>query len=73
MVQTYGVASAGKFDSHLDGDNVDEGRALLGSDSSHSGSISSFKKKDGNATLVSSISNLLNTIIGSGMSHFCLE
>ena len=61
MVQTYGVASAGKFDARLNGD-VDEARALLGSDST--GSLP--KKKDGNATLVSSISNLLNTIIGSG-------
>jgi hypothetical protein len=65
MVQTYGVASTGNFDSHLNGDNVDEGRALLGSNSSAYWIFA--KKKDGHATLVSSISNLLNTIIGSGM------
>lgn len=66
MVQTYGVASAGNSDFHLNSDNADEGRALLGSNSSRT----IFKKKDGHATLVSSISNLLNTIIGSGMSPF---
>jgi hypothetical protein len=65
MVQTYGVASTGNLDSDLNDDHVDEARALLGSNSSGVGAF--LKKKDGHATLVSSISNLLNTIIGSGM------
>lgn len=63
MVQTYGVALAANLDPLLNDADVDEARALLGPNPNADGSL---LKKDGHATLVSSMSNLLNTIIGSG-------
>ncbi|KIK08887.1 hypothetical protein K443DRAFT_671943 [Laccaria amethystina LaAM-08-1] len=65
MVQTYGVAEATDFDPSTGGD---EARALLGGDSA--GVRKAEGKADGHATIVSCISNLSNTIIGSGMLTF---
>jgi len=61
MVQTYGVVpnySSEPVESL--NDEIDEARTLLGSHSRVD------PQNDGHATLFSSISNLLNTIIGSG-------
>jgi hypothetical protein len=67
MVQTYGVAEATDFDPSTGGD---EARALLGGDSA--GVRKAEGKADGHATIVSCISNLSNTIIGSGTRYlFC--
>jgi hypothetical protein len=63
MLQSYGVAPPTNVDTHMS-DDLDEARALLGTNSSAIGSLA--KRKEGHATLVSSVSNLLNTIIGSG-------
>ena len=57
MVQTYGVARPDPSDPNSAGG--DESSALLG------GAVSR-PKREGNAGLVSSVSNLANTIIGSG-------
>lgn len=61
MVQTYGVAGATDVDPSTGGD---EARALLGGDSAAVRKAEG--KPDGHATIVSCISNLSNTIIGSG-------
>ncbi|VDB94265.1 unnamed protein product [Peniophora sp. CBMAI 1063] len=50
-------------------DTRSERSALLGPSPSDSG-VESVKKRDGHATLTSSVSNLANTIIGSGMLTF---
>lgn len=59
MVQTYGVAPVN--DSEPTDQAGSEDSALLGGDAT-------AKKvgRDGNATMISCISNLANTIIGSG-------
>ena len=62
MVQTYGVARANAVDS---GTGQEEQAALLGGDSAPS-SVKPLDKRDGHASLISCISNLANTIIGSG-------
>lgn len=62
MVQAYGAVHVDHSNPY--DDNTDEARALLGSNSRAVGSL--MTKKDGHATIVSSVSNLLNTIIGSG-------
>ena len=60
MVQTYGVANEhGDSTHHAPGD--EESSALLGGDSTVKRG-----KLEGHATIVSSVSNLANTIIGSG-------
>ncbi|OSX64234.1 hypothetical protein POSPLADRAFT_1045325 [Postia placenta MAD-698-R-SB12] len=68
MAQTYGVAPA---DDHEDAqrpvDGVGESDALLGADAS-----ARKPKREGHATLSSSVGNLANTIIGSGMLTFPL-
>jgi len=67
MVQTYGVAEATDVDPSTGGD---EARALLGGDSAAVKKAEG--KRDGHATIVSCISNLSNTIIGSGTCYlFC--
>ncbi|OBZ74208.1 Vacuolar amino acid transporter 5 [Grifola frondosa] len=71
MVQTYGVASS-QYHAVDDEPRIGiagEGDALLGGDSR---SATRPGKRDGHATLSSSISNLANTIIGSGMLTFPL-
>ncbi|KAH7927298.1 vacuolar amino acid transporter 5 [Leucogyrophana mollusca] len=68
MVQTYGVAGSTDVEpayDHTTGDS--EGSALLGSDA-----IIKPPPREGPATIVSSVSNLANTIIGSGMLTFPL-
>lgn len=72
MVQTYGVASpngstpaAGAVDDTDDtgvAHIATEDDALLGGDSS----VKRVVKREGHATLTSSVGNLANTIIGSG-------
>ena len=62
MVQTYVATHVDHFNTN--DDNTDETRALLGSNTRPVGCL--MTKKDGHATIVSSASNLLNTIIGSG-------
>ncbi|TFK29722.1 vacuolar amino acid transporter 5 [Coprinopsis marcescibilis] len=75
MVATYGVAPVNAADPSTVEDSH-ESRALLGGDSSSSHSSGSGRaereKRDGHATLTSCISNLANTIIGSGMLTFPL-
>ncbi|KAI0653271.1 transmembrane amino acid transporter protein-domain-containing protein [Cubamyces menziesii] len=71
MVQMYGAAQ-GHHAEHEDGVDVEprtssEGDALLGVEAS-----ARRTKRDGHATLSSCISNLSNTIIGSGMLTFPL-
>lgn len=62
MVQTYGVAEDVFSDptNHVAGE--EEGSALLGGAATQKG----LAKRDGNATIISGVSNLANTIIGSG-------
>ena len=60
MVQTYGIAPENSAESSLD---VDEARALLATPETPN---KKDGRVDGHATLISCISNLLNTIIGSG-------
>jgi hypothetical protein len=63
MVQTYGVANdtMGEPISHIPGDAEDS--ALLGGDSA----VKRIGRADGHASIISCVSNLSNTIIGSGM------
>jgi len=63
MVQTYGVAREHSAETDEHG-IVDESRALLGG--GNSGRVPGKKLPDGHASLTSCISNLSNTIIGSG-------
>lgn len=63
MIQTYGVAQEDETldpTHHVTGEG--EGSALLGDAATVKGSV----KRDGNATVISCVSNLANTIIGSG-------
>lgn len=62
MVQTYGAVPDGGIEpvNIISGDREDA--ALLGGD----GTIKRAGKAEGHATIVSCISNLANTIIGSG-------
>lgn len=69
MVQTYGVASpndstatAADVYEHPTTHVATEDDALLGGDSS----VKRVAKREGHATLTSSVGNLANTIIGSG-------
>ncbi|TFK51813.1 hypothetical protein OE88DRAFT_1679269 [Heliocybe sulcata] len=65
MVRTYGVApDRDEVDTAVAGES--EQSALLGGDAPVQ------KKRDGHATLSSSVGNLANTIIGSGMLTFPL-
>ncbi|KIM90493.1 hypothetical protein PILCRDRAFT_185179 [Piloderma croceum F 1598] len=71
MVQTYGVAPDNDSEpiptNYIDA-TEGESSALLGGDAS----IKRKDKADGHASIVSSVSNLSNTIIGSGMLTFPL-
>ncbi|KAF8159531.1 transmembrane amino acid transporter protein-domain-containing protein [Crassisporium funariophilum] len=67
MVQTYGVAPESSAEPNAL--ETDEGRALLGGPRRTSKVDSNA---DGHASLISCISNLSNTIIGSGMLTFPL-
>ena len=60
MVQTYGVAPETSVEPSID---TDEARALLADPNAPS---KRDRHTDGHATVISCISNLLNTIIGSG-------
>lgn len=65
MVQTYGVVPETCTEPGLD---ADESRALLAGPTEPGTPSKRDKHPDGHATLTSSISNLSNTIIGSGAS-----
>jgi len=67
MVQTYGVAPESAADP-LRALDADEGQALLGASSAPVNA-----KADGRASLTSCISNLANTIIGSGTCQFAVS
>lgn len=60
MVQTYGVARENNVDVDGNSGGADESRALLGSGGAE------VAKPDGHATIGSCISNLSNTIMGTG-------
>lgn len=60
MVQTYGVVPETSVEPSIE---TDEARALLADPNAPS---KRDRHTDGHATLTSGISNLLNTIIGSG-------
>jgi hypothetical protein len=65
MVQTYGVAPDNDNEptpTNFVSSGEGESSALLGGDAS----IKRTDKADGHASIISSISNLSNTIIGSG-------
>ena len=67
MVQTYGVAADNDSEPTTPTNYASaegESSALLGSDAS----IKRTGKPDGHASIVSCVSNLSNTIIGSGES-----
>ena len=69
MVQPYGAtpASAAARDGASERSTLlGEGSTLLGREPGES-----TAKREGHATLTSSVSNLANTIIGSGTSHVC--
>jgi len=72
MVQAYHAVPVTV--EHEDADNgpgiEHEGSALLGSRASSSRIVKSKAQEDGHATLTSSIGNLANTILGSGMLTF---
>jgi hypothetical protein len=62
MVQSYGTpGQASKYTEADDSVTVGEGSALLAGDSTAKGQV-----VEGHASLTSCISNLANTIIGSG-------
>ncbi|EJD07295.1 uncharacterized protein FOMMEDRAFT_15993 [Fomitiporia mediterranea MF3/22] len=71
MVQTYGVAVDHGGASELPPDELHGGEssALLGADATPKAVIA---KREGAGSLISSVSNLANTIIGSGMLTFPL-
>ncbi|KAG6832262.1 hypothetical protein H0H87_002158 [Tephrocybe sp. NHM501043] len=62
MIQTYGVAHANNAEPGL---NAGEGSALLGGVVAKSRN-GAAQKRDGHASIVSCISNLTNTIMGTG-------
>lgn len=62
MVQTYGVAPPNDAEPTQDTTAEGEGSALLGGDATPKRAV----KRDGHATIISCVSNLANTIIGSG-------
>jgi hypothetical protein len=72
MVQTYGVApdedSQPTPTNYIDA-MEGESSALLGGNAS----VKRVNEADGRASIVSCVSNLSNTIIGSGESCFCYK
>jgi hypothetical protein len=71
MLQSYHAmpVSVVREDAEDERGAEDEGSALLGNRTSSVGLAKSEMQKDGHATLMSSVSNLANTIIGSGASR----
>ncbi|KAI0272366.1 vacuolar amino acid transporter 5 [Gloeopeniophorella convolvens] len=71
MVQTYSAVpvTVEREDTDAHG-GEHEGSALLGEHASSVGVARNDVKREGHATLTSSVSNLANTIIGSGMLTF---
>ncbi|KAG6381647.1 hypothetical protein JVT61DRAFT_246 [Boletus reticuloceps] len=64
MVLLYGAIGTGvPHDEHRGGEESNEDSALLGNEAV-------AKPREGHASIISSVSNLSNTIIGSGMSAF---
>lgn len=72
MVQTYNAVPVSvEHDDADDGRGAEhEGSALLGSSASSAGLVRNRAHKEGPAMLTSSVGNLANTIIGSGMLTF---
>ncbi|KAI0306057.1 vacuolar amino acid transporter 5 [Multifurca ochricompacta] len=72
MVQTYHAVPVSAEPNDVDDGRADEheGSALLGDRASTTGLAASDTHKEGHATLTSSVGNLANTIIGSGMLTF---
>jgi len=73
MVQAYNAVPVSVEHEDRDDDErgvEDEGSALLGGKASSVGSAKNNAERVGQATLTSSVSNLANTIIGSGMLTF---
>lgn len=74
MVQVYGVAPHDSADANVTTNGAegngegDESQALL---TGRTVARATQKEKDGHASLLSCISNLSNTIIGSGASKYC--
>lgn len=68
MFQTYGVAPDTSVEPSL---GTDEARALLADPNEPGTPSKRDRHADGHATLTSCISNLSNTIIGSG-AHFTI-
>lgn len=68
MVQTYGIAAENNVDSSpTDVRHADESRALLGGGTAAAGTTAKKNERpDGHATMASCISNLANTIMGTG-------
>ncbi|KAJ3976437.1 transmembrane amino acid transporter protein-domain-containing protein [Lentinula raphanica] len=71
MVNTYGVADTSSSAQVADVDDSNEHTAFLGDDRDTTATKRN-DKPDGHASMISSISNLANTIIGSGMLTFPL-
>ncbi|CAK5273800.1 unnamed protein product [Mycena citricolor] len=69
MSQPYGALDMGAEDA-TSPSGAGESSALLGGD--RDSSVRTVAKREGKATMVSSVSNLANTIIGSGMLTFPL-
>lgn len=70
MVQTYGIAPNRSGIEPPTAGNSEETNALLGGDGVQTVSRHATGKREGHASLISCISNLCNTIIGSGMLTF---
>ncbi|KAJ7656472.1 transmembrane amino acid transporter protein-domain-containing protein [Mycena polygramma] len=67
MAQKYGTAPVSALDEPTSLHNAGESSALLGGDA-----VNRIEKREGKASMVGSVSNLANTIIGSGMLTFPL-
>ncbi|KAJ6481258.1 transmembrane amino acid transporter protein-domain-containing protein [Mycena vitilis] len=67
MAQKYGTAPVSPLDEPTSLHNAGESSALLGGDA-----VNRIEKREGKASMVGSVSNLANTIIGSGMLTFPL-
>lgn len=70
MVQAYNAVPVSVEHEDLDDERgaENEGSALLGGKASSVGLVKNDAEREGRATLTSSVSNLANTIIGSGAS-----
>ncbi|ETW79194.1 amino acid transporter [Heterobasidion irregulare TC 32-1] len=72
MVQSYSATEDVREVERVEGTGESEGSTLLGGTVSRGVSERPVEKRQGHATLMSSASNLANTIIGSGMLTFPL-